>query len=246
MKKIFSLMLLLATLFTFTACGGDDDPDAPRLTKTDYTLFPEENQRIQGDNLDGVYWDSENEFVATVKNNMLTGQYVGETVVKSADEDLVLYVEVEPYTTTYEEPYLNWGASKSTIKSKCGTPTTEDTDMLVYQTSNAKAPLVMYSFENGKLDGAAVFCDASAASELADFLTERYVLYDVDSDSGTATLLHCYGKLNDPQVDYVVGMIVESSLGGVLIMYMPVSTYSNRSVDSIDFEAFAKKFENAY
>ena len=27
MKKVISLMLLFATMLTFTACGGDDEPD---------------------------------------------------------------------------------------------------------------------------------------------------------------------------------------------------------------------------
>lgn len=41
MKKLFSLMLLLATMLTFTACGGDDDePDMSYLTEQQKAVLP--------------------------------------------------------------------------------------------------------------------------------------------------------------------------------------------------------------
>lgn len=41
MKNVFSLMLLLATMLTFTACGGDDDePDMSYLTEQQKAVLP--------------------------------------------------------------------------------------------------------------------------------------------------------------------------------------------------------------
>lgn len=41
MKKVFSLMLLLATMLTFTACGSDDDePDMSYLTEQQKAVLP--------------------------------------------------------------------------------------------------------------------------------------------------------------------------------------------------------------
>lgn len=37
MKKVFSLMLLLATMLTFTACSGDDDEPENSLSGTTWT-----------------------------------------------------------------------------------------------------------------------------------------------------------------------------------------------------------------
>lgn len=71
MKKVFSLMLLLATLLTFTACGGDDEPDNTKLSQTSYTTYHDDTQEIKGTNLSDIVWSSENEFVATVKNNVI-------------------------------------------------------------------------------------------------------------------------------------------------------------------------------
>lgn len=246
MKKEFSLMLLLATLFTFTACGGDDDePDNTKLSQTSYTMYHEDTQDIKGSNLSDIVWSSENEFVATVKNNVITGQYVGKTTVKSASKNMTFSVEVKPKYNTYEEPYLDWGASKSAIKAKYGTPKSEDTSSLLYQTSNSNAPIMLYVFENGKMSTCGVVCKVSTAYELGDFLVERYVPVKVDVDNYSATLLHCYGKISDPQVDYGVAMQYNSSIGGILVAYTHVNSSKSRSGDNIDYEAAFKSLESA-
>lgn len=63
MKKQFSLMLLLATVLMFTACGGDDEPDNIKLSKTTYSMYHEDTQTIEGTNLADIVWESDNEFV---------------------------------------------------------------------------------------------------------------------------------------------------------------------------------------
>lgn len=46
MKKVISLMLLFATMLTFTACGGVDEPDNTKLSKTAYSMYREDTQTI--------------------------------------------------------------------------------------------------------------------------------------------------------------------------------------------------------
>ena len=108
---------------------------------------------------------------------------------------------MKPRYNTYEEPYLEWGASKSAIKAKYGTPKSEDTNSLLYQTSNPNAPIMLYVFENGKMATCGVVCKISTAYQLGDFLVERYVPVKVDVDNYSATLLHCYGKISDTKID---------------------------------------------
>jgi len=246
MKKVFSLMLLLATQLTFTACSGDDvEPDNTKLSQTSYTMYHEDTQNIKGSNVSDIVWSSENEFVATVKNNVITGKYVGKTTVNSATKNLTFSVEVKPKYKTYEEPSLNWGASKSDIKAKYGTPQSEATNSLLYQTSNPNAPIMLYVFENGKMSTCGVVCKVSTAYELGDFLVERYVPVKVDIDNYSATFLHCYGKISNPQVDYGVGMQYNSSIGGILVAYTNLNSSRSRSGDTIDYEAALKSLENA-
>lgn len=244
MRKIFSLMLLLATMFVFTACGGDDEPDNIKLSKTTYSMYHEETQTIEGTNVTDIVWKSKNEFVAKVENGIITGQYVGKTTVESATNNLTFTVEVEPRYHTYEEPILDWGASMTSIKSKCGTPEKEDATSLFYKTSNTKAPYVLYMFENGKLKTCGVVCKITIASQLSDFLLERYVPVDVDVNNYKATLLHCYGSLNDPKTDYGVVMGYSSSMGGILIAYTSVSDSKSRNADVIDFSKIFESLEN--
>ena len=244
MKKVFSLMLLLATMLTFAACGGDDEPDNTKLSKTAYSMYHEDTQTIEGTNVTDLVWESDNEFVATVKNSAITGQYVGKTSVKSATKNLSFTVEVKPRYNTYEEPYLEWGASKSAIKAKYGTPKSEDTYSLLYQTSNPNAPIMLYVFENGKMATCGVVCKISTAYQLGDFLVERYVPVKVDVDNYSATLIHCYGKISDPQIDYGVAMQYNSSIGGILVAYTGVNNSKSRSVDAIDFSKAFESLEN--
>lgn len=241
MKKVFSLMLLLATMVTFTACG-DDEPDNTNLSQTSYAMYHEGTQVIEGNNLSDISWQSDNEFVATIKNNVITGQYVGKTTVKSATNNLSFTVEVKPKYNTYEEPLLEWGASKATIKAKYGTPQSEDTNSLIYQTSDYNAPIMLFIFENGKMSTCGVVCKVSAASQLGDFLVERYIPAKVDTDNYSATLLHCYGKISDPQVDYGVAMQYNSSIGGILVAYTGVN--GSKSMDAEEAIDFHKAFES--
>ena len=246
MKKFFSLMLLIATLCTFAACGGDgDEPDSTKLSQTSYTMYHEATQAVEGSNLSGLEWNSENEFVATVKDNVITGQYVGKTIVKSSTKNLSFSVEIKPKYNMYEEPCMDWGASKSAIIAKYGTPERETSDAILYKTSNVKAPLMVFVFNNGKMTTCGVVCETLSAYELSDFLLERYVPVKVDVDNYTATVLHCYGKISDPQADYGAVMEYSSSIDGILVAYTGLDkTTKAHKIDSINFDAAFKSIEN--
>ncbi|MDE7410412.1 MAG: hypothetical protein K2M94_00020 [Paramuribaculum sp.] len=242
MKRLFSLMLPLTTMLMFTACG--DEPDNIKLSKTTYTMYHEDTQTIEGTNVADIVWESDNEFVATIKNGTITGQYVGKTSVKSTTQNLSFTVDVKPKYNTYEEPHLEWGASKSAIKAKYGTPTSENTNSLLYETSNSNAPIMLYMFENGKMTTCGVVCKMSTAYQLGDFLVERYVPVKVDVDNYSATLLHCYGKISDPQIDYGVAMQYNSSIGGILVAYTGVTNSKSSNIGAIDFTKVFESLES--
>lgn len=240
MKKLFYTMLLLATILTITACGSDDKPDNAKLSITSYTMYHEDLASIEGTDISDLTWKSENEFVATVKDDEITAQYVGKTTVKSATKGLSFTVEVKPRYHTYEEPFLDWGASISEIKAKYGAPESEDANSLLYKTDNSNAPLLLYIFENGKLYTCGVACKVSVASQLADFLLERYVPVQVDVDNYKATFLHCYGTFSDPQTDYGVAMQYRSSIGGILVVYTGLNTKTKTTTDNDFSNSFEK------
>jgi len=56
------------------------------------------------------------------------------------------------------------------------------------------------------------------------------VFYSVNTSTYTATFAHCYGRKDNPQVDYAGKMAYQSSIGGILVVY--ASNSSTRGVDN--------------
>ena len=127
---------------------------------------------------------------------------------------------------------MSWGSSKSSIIAKYGTPSIDNGNTIIYKTNNTNAPLVAYMFDQRGLYSSGVGVSLNAAYRLVDFLTERYVIYSVNTTNYTATFAHCYGKKNNPQIDYAGQMAYQSSIGGILVVYTGNSTKSN-NIDTI-------------
>lgn len=114
MKKVFSLMLLLATILTFTACGDDDDEEpikSPKLSAPyKYTLYSGENTIVRGESLTNLKWTGDN-FVAEIdKNGILHANKIGYTSIHSneikAGDFIGIHVTVLPKIVKYSEPLL--------------------------------------------------------------------------------------------------------------------------------------------
>lgn len=125
MKKVFSLMLLLATIFTFTSCGGDDEPQVqPKLTQFDYTIFAGESTPVKGEALENLTWEGDN-FVAEIDNKgILHANKTGYARIWSKDitgGDLTnIRVVVTPRNTSFSEPLLYHSGVGSQIKYEDG------------------------------------------------------------------------------------------------------------------------------
>lgn len=229
MKKL--LLLAIAAAMSMWSCSKNENNDA-WLSEMSYTLYPSQTERIQGENVSNLNWDSHNEFVAMISGGVITGQFVGQTIVSESAHKLVFQVEVKPKYNLYTEPDMDWGASTTTIKKRYGTPYTSDSDMLMYKSNNDNVPYLIYYFENGKLKYSGALVKLSASSALVDFLSERYIAIDVNMSTYTASFTHCYGKLSDPQIDYAVMLTYSSSIGGLLVTYAQVSSNTRTNIDT--------------
>lgn len=229
MKKLF--LLAVAAAFVMASCSKNEENDVS-LSKRSYTLYHSQSENIQGENVSSLDWVSDNEFVATISDEVIEGQFVGETNVKEISHGLSFSVEVKPKYNLYDEPNMDWGASMATIRNHYGTPYRSDSKVLIYESANNNVPYYMYMFENGKLKDSFVIVKLSASSALVDFLTERYLPIDVDMSTYTAYLIHCYGKISDPKNDYGVSFRYLSSVGGILVLYtqMPSDTKANMDI----------------
>ena len=240
MKKV--LLLAFVAAMSVASCTNEK----ATLSKTYYTLYHSTTEEIQGTDIEGVEWASDNEFVATVSNGVIEGQYVGRTNVNSNKQRLSFTVDVKPKYNLYKEPDIDWGISKATIKSRYGEPTASSGDVLFYESGNSDVPLYGYMFKNDALYGSAVIVKVSSASTLASFLIERYLTIGVDMDKYTAYFMHCSGKIKDPRIDYAVGMSYSSSIGAIAVLYTNAENNNNTKNKKSDINgAFTKALIDA-
>jgi hypothetical protein len=231
-------MLLCVSTLGFLSCQSEEK--GPNLIKTNYTLYSDATTQIEGSGLSDVVWDSDNEFVATAEDDELTSFLVGSATIKSGGSTML--VTVKPRYTLYTEPYMLWGYTKSQIIAKCGTPKSETDDALLYETGNSYVPYALYLFENSRLTSCGVVAQVSVASNLVDFLGERYIFLSLEGT--TATFAHCYGKVSDPNVDYGGQLGYSSSIGGFAVVYVPSSSNKNSSTLELNLDETRGCVEN--
>ncbi|MBE6182369.1 MAG: hypothetical protein E7148_06720 [Rikenellaceae bacterium] len=230
MKKIFGLMLLCATMVGTMSCEqeGEDAGSQVLLSRTSYIMYSDATITIDGSGLTNVTWSSNNEYVATANGNTLSSDKVGSTKLYCNGQRIS--VIVKPRYSLYTEPDMSWGSSKSSIISKYGTPFADDGQTIMYETTNTSVPYIAYMFNETGLFSCGAVVKLTAGSALVDFLGERYVFYSVNTSTYTATFAHCYGRKDNPQVDYAGKMAYQSSIGGILVVY--ASNSSTRGVDN--------------
>jgi hypothetical protein len=238
MRKFLFLILLCTITMCISSCGEYKDWEyLITLDEKSYTLYSDDSATIKGCGLDVAKWSSSNEFVATATADKIESFKVGTATLSYGGQ--YVRVVVNPRYSLYTEPDMKWGASKSEIISKHGTPYSDNGNTIMYQTNNTDVPLIAYMFNEYGLYASGVVAQISVSSQLLDFLGERYVFYEVNTDTYTANFAHCYGKIDSPQIDYAGQMSYQSSIGGILVVYAANS--STRGIDnSVVFDTIAE------
>ena len=248
MKKVFSLMLLLATIFTFTSCGGDDEDEPKTLIETEYSLFAGETISVKGTGLKDVEWESFDKFVAEVQSDAkIVAHKVGRTTINPKTVNGAIHVLVNPNITRYSEPlirngakYINgqlivtnyniapqyiWGTHSSLIPhyiKESGLPWTlksKTQETMIYSTGNNATPLIGYLFnEDGRMYGTCIYANYLYAEDIPDFLNERFVIYSVDKNNYTADFAHARIDYEDETTINYVGRMALSSSTGYILI----------------------------
>lgn len=87
-----------------------------------------------------------------------------------------IQVVIEPKYNLYSTPCIEWGVTRSQIKTQYGNPDTEDSNGIGYKTTSSSAPVIIFVFDNNqKLKSSGVLVKSAYASILADFLLESYL-----------------------------------------------------------------------
>lgn len=188
-----AFVLICLPLATFTSCGDDADDDNQSMN---LTLNAGETHDIGN----GSGWKSANPLVASVSGSTIKANCVGNTTISSGSSNIKVTVKATHFD--FNDPCLQWGASKSSVKSYMSKYNlfNEKSTSLTYDGSG-KTYMYSYLFENGKLNSSGIFVESYYSSDITTYLKERYypvlvseddVIYMVDAKQETLALVSVY------------------------------------------------------
>jgi len=178
MKRI--LYFLIAVLI-LASCEKAQKTSSFNVTTLEMYADDDYSLTVSND-VSGTKFVSSNEYVAQVSQaGTISSYHIGKVTITKGEARCEL--TVKPRYSTYTEPIMEWGLSKSSIISKVGSSYSSSNGVLTYQTGNKKAPQCMYSFDsNSKLTASAVSVYTTYTSELTEFLLERYKTYTYSTE----------------------------------------------------------------
>ena len=159
------------------SCGSDEE-DEPNYANQ--MMEAGDTYTIPGKIKD---WASDNELIASVSNGIVTAERVGETIIRSGSKSFK--VSVTGKYNTFKEPYTQWGASQSVVKSyMTGYTLFKETNEVLYYTGLNKEMGYGYSFTNSALSSSYVILQMTSVTsdEMVAYLAERYVYVTMDED----------------------------------------------------------------
>lgn len=219
-----ALLFTLVCLFTSTLLGSCSKDDDQPLKFDDVTLYAGNTQTI--DNAKGLTWTSSNDLIATLKDGKLEAKLVGKATLTSSAGSFS--VTVLPVHTLFTEPCLDFGIPRSAARSRMERyfeflESSGNTDFY-----EGKGIVYLYGchFENNLLKMSIATFKLSYASDLTDYLLERYIPIAVDKDKGTA------GFVNPQKDMMVVYWLGYPKISFVSILYAPIDDSSSSSATS--------------
>ncbi len=223
--KLISLAFFALIGCVAASCSKDDDE---AIKFKDVTIPAGSTLDMsEGKNLT---WTSTNDYIATISDGTIDAKRVGDVTMKSSQGSFK--VEVTPKYNYYTEPYLNFGASKESVKQvmKDFTLVKETDTALVYE-GTGYTTLIMYTFENEALETSCIMTGSAYSSLLANWTVERYI-YVTTSDN-------YIGMISvDKKTAIVISPDVINKKAYYFVIYASASNDSTRGRSGIKLSAF--------
>lgn len=199
MKK-FAWILALALPLGFTSCDSTDDQDKTlSLDRTTLTLDYNTNATLTA-NIEGCLWDTDDTYVATVRNGVVTANHVGQTTITASKDGQtatcrITVVPVNNFVATF--PLLTWGSTYAQVKDNFSSSTfifngdvsSEADNMMMFGTNTSTGyPWYIYLFNQGGQSGltaSSVTFDNAIDSfdSLNEFALQYYIRQGTDDDA---------------------------------------------------------------
>lgn len=169
-EKLLVLLLVLMGIIMLPSCSDDKEKNEPSITipsTVSINVGSTMNLGMTGN------WSSSNDFIASVSGQgIITGNHVGTCKVTNGNK--TCSVTIKPTVSLYKDPITEWGMSKAEVIAQWGDDYMEIDNAIGYNTGNPIAPILMYSFKNGKLASSVMTVSTQYTDTLVDFLLERY------------------------------------------------------------------------
>lgn len=202
---------------TITSTEDDD-------IKTSYlVMFVGDKEKIEGTVVTAT---SENDFVASVKNDVVTANHVGATVIIVNEKHPVI-IMVFSIRTSIPAPVLKWGEPKDTIKAHHtkGTIDKDEDKTLTYKNCG-DAKMIGYFFDDdGKLESAAISVASSKSTTLLNYLMDRFLIYPEKQGDGYYLGFDGY---DEKHIKTVIMYYPKNDM----VIYFPYSRFSNNESKS--------------
>jgi len=233
MKRTISIFATLC--LALAGCSKSDSDPGISFNVSSLSLYADQTHQLFQSSSD-VNVTSSNDFAATVsKRGLVTAKHVGSATISAGSS--TCQVTIKPRYTPYPDPYTTWGASKSTVKAKLGTPYSETTTGLVYQISSTT--IAAYQFENDKLTGVGVAVSTAYTSQISSALVERYVMINANPSANFGDIIAMYINANSLEAATVVVGIELVNINAFLIIYIPNTAPTSRS----SYDYFKEQFK---
>ena len=226
-QSLFMWMLIIASAFSLSSCSSDDDDSG--LSQKEIILKVGQSMTLSYGGGECT-WSSDQPLIAEVDNN-------GNVTNIKANGD-ICKVTVNPNYTTYEEPYLKFGASMNEVKNAMSGYTLSsktDANNLVYIGKNV-IDYYDYMFKNNGLYAVILATDIFKGAETSKFLAERYIVVSIDENQNKILLA---------SIDMEIGVMVQinDKTGAILIMYASVKdtkSISDKTLDILEVNQCSK------
>ena len=209
----------------FTSCSSDDDEEKQTVDVTPISVYAGNSQTISM-NYTPKRISSQNDFIATVDNSgKIQGIHVGSTNI-SVDGKYIIPVEVKGKRETYGEPVTKWGCNQYYIQEHQkhkGTLSLNGGNLGYKECGKAEG--IVYIMEDNKLAAVGVGLKSIYASEIGEYLAERYLMSPYSIEDYTFIGMDAY-KLEDANTVVLVKTV---SASWIFVLYMPAAKADTRS-----------------